>query len=67
VKDRVRVNTLCIHFTVAPVGGVTNQYGMPAEGTTDTLAPAFLGVARGTVKGQVICLGSWAEVERWAK
>lgn len=63
-NNKVRVNTVCIHFGVAPVGGSQNQFGMPAEGDTLRLAPAFLGVAQGTQKGQVICLGSWAEAEQ---
>lgn len=63
-NNKVRVNTICIHFGVAPVGGSQNQFGMPAEGDTLRLAPAFLGVARGAQKGQVLCLGSWAEAER---
>jgi NAD(P)-dependent dehydrogenase (short-subunit alcohol dehydrogenase family) len=67
MKDKVRVNTFCIHFSVAPVGGEKNQFGMPAEGNTDKLAPAFLGLAKGTSKGQLICLNAWADVERWAK
>ena len=66
VNNKVRVNTLCIHFAVAPVGGNQNQLGMPAEGDTLRLAPAFLGLARGTQKGQVLCLGSWAEAQRLA-
>ena len=63
-NHKVRVNTICIHFGVAPVGGSQNQFGMPAEGDTLRLAPAFLGVAQGAQKGQVICLGSFAEAER---
>lgn len=63
-NNKVRVNTICIHFGVAPVGGSQNQFGMPSEGDTLRLAPAFLGVARGTQKGQVICLGSWTDAER---
>lgn len=66
VNNKVRLNTLCIHFAVAPVGGNQNQLGMPAEGDTLRLAPAFLGLARGTQKGLVLCLGSWAEAERLA-
>lgn len=67
LKDKVRVNTICIHFSVAPVGGDQNQFGMPAEGNTDRLAPAFLGLAKGTAKGQLVCLNGWADAERWAK
>lgn len=63
-NHKVRVNTICIHFGVAPVGGNQNKLGMPAEGDTLRLAPAFLGVARGLQKGQVICLNSWADAER---
>ena len=66
VNNKVRVNTLCIHFGVAPLGGNQNQFGMPTEGDTLRLAPAFLGLARGAQKGLVLCLGSWAEVERLA-
>ena len=65
-KDEVRVNTLCVHFGVAPVGGKQNQFGMPAESDTLRLGPAFLGVARGTQKGQIICLDSWATTDRIA-
>lgn len=65
-RDAVRVNTICIHFSVAPVGGEKNQFGMPAEATTLRLAPAFLALARGSQKGQVVCLGSFAEAEKLA-
>jgi NAD(P)-dependent dehydrogenase (short-subunit alcohol dehydrogenase family) len=65
-KDPVRVNTICIHFGIAPIGGNKNQFGMPTEGDGLRLAPAFLGVARGTTKGQVICLNNWAEAEKWS-
>lgn len=62
--DQVRVNTICIHFGVAPVGGDRNQFGMVAEGNTLRLAPAFLAVARGTRRGEVICLKSWADADK---
>lgn len=65
-NDPVRVNTVCIHFGVAPPGGTKNQFGVEAEGDTLRLAPAFLGVARGTHKGQVLCLSSWADAARLA-
>ncbi|HEY3451558.1 MAG TPA: SDR family oxidoreductase [Myxococcales bacterium] len=65
-KDRVRVNTLCIHLSIAPAGGNQNQFGMPAEHDTLALGPAFLGVARGTQKGQLICLDSWDTVRKLA-
>jgi NAD(P)-dependent dehydrogenase (short-subunit alcohol dehydrogenase family) len=64
--DKVRVNTVCIHFGVAPVGGDKNQFGLPTEGNTLRLAPAFLGLARGAQKGQLICLNSWADAEKLA-
>jgi NAD(P)-dependent dehydrogenase (short-subunit alcohol dehydrogenase family) len=64
--DKVRVNTLCIHVGVAPVGGTKNQLGMPAEKDTLALGPAFLGIARGTSKGQVICLQGWDDVAKLA-
>ncbi len=66
MKDEVRVNTVCIHFSVSPVGGSKNGLGQPAERTTDALAPVFPAVARGLSRGQVICLNSWADVERLA-
>lgn len=62
--DAVRVNTLCIHFGVAPVGGGRNQLGIEAERDTLALAPAFLALARGEQRGQVVCLTSWADVDR---
>jgi len=62
-SDEVRVNTICIHFSVAAIGGERNGLGIPAESNTLRLAPAFLAVARGTQKGQVICLKSFAEAE----
>jgi NAD(P)-dependent dehydrogenase (short-subunit alcohol dehydrogenase family) len=62
-QDKVRLNTVCIHFGVAPVGGDKNQFGLPTEGNTLRLAPAFLGLARGTQKGQLLCLNSWAEAD----
>lgn len=64
MNDKVRVNTLCIHFGVAPVGGTKNQLGMDAEHDTLHLAPAFLAVADGKSRGQVICLHSWADVAK---
>jgi NAD(P)-dependent dehydrogenase (short-subunit alcohol dehydrogenase family) len=63
-NDKVRLNTLCIHFGIAPVGGDKNQFGMTTEGDTLRLAPAFLGVARGTQKGQLLCLGSFADADK---
>jgi NAD(P)-dependent dehydrogenase (short-subunit alcohol dehydrogenase family) len=63
-SDKVRVNTICIHFGVAPVGGDKNQFGIPAESDTLRLGPAFLGLARGTQKGQLICLTSWADADK---
>ena len=61
-KDKVRVNTICIHFGVATIGQKINQLGMPSEHDTLSLAPAFLEVAKGTARGQVICLNTWADV-----
>jgi NAD(P)-dependent dehydrogenase (short-subunit alcohol dehydrogenase family) len=66
-NDKVRVNTVCIHFGVAPVGGNKNQFGVEAQGDTLRLAPAFLGLARGTQKGQLLCLNTWAEAEALAR
>jgi len=66
-NDKVRVNTICIHFPVAPIGGGKNQFGMDAEGDTLRLAPAFLGVARGAQKGQLLCLNSWADADSLAR
>jgi NAD(P)-dependent dehydrogenase (short-subunit alcohol dehydrogenase family) len=65
-NDKVRVNTVCIHFGVAPVGGDKNQFGMPAERDTLGLASAFLGIAKGTHKGNLICLSSWADADKYA-
>lgn len=65
-SDKVRVNTLCIHFGVAPVGGSKNQFGMPAESDTLRLGGAFVGLARGTQKGQLICLHGWADADALA-
>jgi NAD(P)-dependent dehydrogenase (short-subunit alcohol dehydrogenase family) len=61
-NDKVRVNTVCIHFGVAPIGGNKNQLGMNAEHDTLHLAPAFLALADGNTRGQVVCLNSWADV-----
>ncbi|MBI4821475.1 MAG: SDR family oxidoreductase [Deltaproteobacteria bacterium] len=58
----VRVNTLCIHFSVARAGERTNNLGVPAVADTFALAPAYLGMARGTTKGRVICLASTGDV-----
>ncbi|MDP3506122.1 MAG: SDR family oxidoreductase [Myxococcales bacterium] len=66
-RDVVRVNTLCIHFGIAPIGGKQNQFGLPAERDSLGLAPAFLAIARGRQKGQVLCLNSWADVDALAK
>jgi NAD(P)-dependent dehydrogenase (short-subunit alcohol dehydrogenase family) len=66
-RDLVRVNTLCIHFGVAPMGGSQNQFGLPAERDTLGLAPAFLALARGKQKGQVVCLSSWSDVDALAR
>lgn len=65
--DPVRVNTICIHFGVARVGGEKNQFGMVTGGDTLRLAPTFLAVARGARKGQVICLESWDDADRLAR
>lgn len=62
-SDAVRVNTVCIHFSVAAIGGDKNQLGVPSEGNTLRLAPAFVAIARGTQKGKVLCLNSFAEAE----
>lgn len=64
INDKVRVNTICIHFGIAPIGGNTNQMGMPADKDTLALAPAFLEVAKGSVKGEVICLNTWEDVNK---
>ncbi len=64
INDKVRVNTICIHFGVAPVGHTANQMGMPAEFDTLALAPAFLEVAKGSVRGEVICLHTWEDVKK---
>jgi NAD(P)-dependent dehydrogenase (short-subunit alcohol dehydrogenase family) len=66
-RDHVRVNTICIHFGVAPMGGRQNQFGLATERDTLGLAPAFLAVARGKQKGQVLCLSSWADVDALAR
>lgn len=67
-KNKVRVNAICIHFGVGPIGGeLKNQFGMPAEGDSRRLAPAFLAVARGTQKGQIICLKSFADAEKYGE
>ncbi|MBE2251859.1 MAG: SDR family oxidoreductase [Myxococcus sp.] len=66
-RDVVRVNTVCIHFGVAPIGGKQNQFGLPAERDSLALAPAFLAIARGKQKGQVLCLNGWADVDALAK
>ena len=63
-NDKVRLNTVCLHFGVAPLGGDKNQFGMSTEGDTLRLAPAFLGIARGTQKGQLLCVNSFAEAEK---
>jgi meso-butanediol dehydrogenase/(S,S)-butanediol dehydrogenase/diacetyl reductase len=67
LKDKVRVNTVCIHFSVAMPGEKKNHFGMPAEKDTDALAPIFPAVARGLGRGQVICLNNWTDVERIAQ
>jgi NAD(P)-dependent dehydrogenase (short-subunit alcohol dehydrogenase family) len=66
-NDKVRVNTMCIHVGVAPRGCNKNQLGMDTEGDTLRLAPAFLGVASGQQKGQIICITSWADADRLAQ
>jgi len=53
--DKVRVNTICIHTGVAPIGGDKNQMGFPSTDTR-TLAPVFLAVAKGKEKGKVVCV-----------
>lgn len=66
-RDAVRVNTICIHFSVAPIGGDKNQFGMPAESTTVRLGAAFVGLARGAHKGQLLCLSSFADADALAQ
>lgn len=63
-NDKTRVNTLCIHFGIAQIGGNKNQMGMPADKDTLSLAPAFLKVANGKVRGEVICLNTWDDVNK---
>ncbi len=63
-NDKVRVNTICIHFGVAPVGGKKNQLGMDAEHDTLHLGPAFVALAEGKSRGQVVCLNTWADVAK---
>ncbi|MBK8847488.1 MAG: hypothetical protein IPO27_13445 [Bacteroidetes bacterium] len=58
------MNTICIHFGIAPIGGTTNKMGMQADQDTLALAPAFLEVAKGAVKGEVICLDTWDDVNK---
>jgi NAD(P)-dependent dehydrogenase (short-subunit alcohol dehydrogenase family) len=66
-KDsKVRVNGVCIHFSVATKAGEKNQFGVPAEGDSVRLAGAFLGVAGGTRKGELVCLHTWADADRVA-
>ncbi len=62
-NDKVRLNTLCIHFGVAPVGGDKNQFGLPAEGDSLRIGAAFVGLARGSQKGQLLCLNSFADAD----
>ena len=62
----VRVNGICIHMGIAPIGGDKNQLGMNAEKDTLALAPAFLAVASGTQKGEVVCIHDWGTVEQLA-
>lgn len=59
--DRVRVNTVCIHMSVAPIGGDKNGLGMPAAADSLQLGGAFVGIARGAHKGKVLCVSSFAE------
>ena len=54
-NDKVRVNTVCIHISIAQIGGDKNQFGFPATDTRK-LAPIYLAVAKGTAKGKVICV-----------
>lgn len=63
-KSPVRVNCVCIHFGVAPVGGNKNQLGMPAEKDTLALGPGFVGVATGSKRGQIVCLNTWDDVTK---
>ncbi len=66
LQDEVRVNTLCIHFGVARIGKNTNHFGMATEKDTLALGAAFVGVAHGQQRGEVICLGTWDDVTRLA-
>lgn len=65
-KSPVRVNCVCIHFGVAPVGGKKNQLGMPAEKDTLALGPAFVGVATGNKRAEIVCLNTWGDVAKLA-
>jgi NAD(P)-dependent dehydrogenase (short-subunit alcohol dehydrogenase family) len=62
-KSKARANTICIHLSIAPVGGKVNQFGMEAAGDTLRLAPAFLGLAKSQRRGEVICVGDWKVAE----
>lgn len=51
-QSKVRVNTVCIHFGVAPPGVANNQFGMPASSTND-LGVAFTKLAVNQVRSCV--------------
>lgn len=65
-QDKVRVNTVCIHFGVAPIGSDKNQFGMPTQGNGLRLAPIFLHLAGGTTKSKILCINSFDEAEQIA-
>jgi len=65
--DAVRVNTVCIHVPVAPIGSTDgkNQWGFVGPNTLE-LGSVYVAIARGQHKGQLICLGSLEEIRKVA-
>jgi len=60
--DKVRVNTVCVHFRVAPIGGKLDHLGVPATDTRK-LAPVFGAVVAGKEKGKVLHVPTAEDVE----
>jgi len=65
-KDKVRVNTLCIHFGIAGHGTNKNRWGMDGADTY-LFGPTFTAIAKSQEKGKIHCITSIDDAIKLAK